>query len=221
MFSLPFTKPRLVLDASGATRFVNAPIMSRKELASTLTSPEGNPLLEHDFWFEPRDAAATWYRRIRVLQLADSVWRRYERKLTYRKLFTGEIPDAIEVTVAIVKLFAEEVREAGSIPLILMIPDRIRLDPHTARMPSPLIQRIRDERIDVIDMGLSFGQEVMTNGPAEYYVGGIGHNSPYGNQVFARYLEKELRPWIEQAHSLSRPAWPAERRAAETVKPPS
>jgi len=219
MSSLPFTKPRLVLDASGATRFVNVPIMSRDELVSTLTNPEANALLEHDFWFEPRDVAAFWYRRIRVFQLVESVWRRYERKLTYRKLLMGVTPDAIEVTVAIVKLFAEEVREAGSIPLVLMIPDRTSLDPDMGGDLLPLIQRFREEQIDVIDMGPSFGHEVMTNGPAEYYVDGIGHHSAYGNQVFARYLEEELRPWIEQAHFLPRPAQPAARKAVETAEP--
>ena len=121
--------------------------------------------------------------------------------------------------LAIVKLFAKEVREEGSIPLVMIIPDRTRLDLHKGEDAFPLTQRIRDERIDVIDMGLSFGQDVMTNGPAEYYVGGVGHHSPHGNQVFARYLEKELRPWIEQAHSLSRPTKPPERMAAETGEP--
>ncbi len=216
---LAFTKPRLVLDASGAPRFVNAPIMSRAELALTLTHPETNTLLEHDFWFDPRDATAFWYRRIRVLQMADSVWWRYQRKLTYKKLLSGEIPDAIEVSVAIAKLFAAEVRAAGSIPLVLVIPDRERLALGTEEQPFPLIQRIRDEQIGVIDMGPTFGHEVMTNGPAEYYVDGIGHQSPYGNRIFARYLEQELRPWIEQANSLSRPAQPPGRKATETLKP--
>ena len=156
MSSLPLTKPRLVLDVSGAPRFVNVPIMSREELVFTLTNPEANALSEHDFWFEQRDVATFWYRRIRVLQLVESVWRRYERKLTYRKLLMGVTPDAIEVTVAIAKLFAEEVREAGSIPLVLMIPDRTSLDPNMGGDLLPLIQRFREERIDVIDMGPSF-----------------------------------------------------------------
>lgn len=37
-------------------------------------------------------------------------------------------------------------------------------------------------------------------------MGRIGHHSAYGNQVFARYLEKELRPWIEKARVLLKEA---------------
>jgi hypothetical protein len=218
--TLPFTKPRLALDDDGAWRFVNLPVMSDDELVDTLTNPEGSPLLKYEFWYDPRDTAPSPYRRVRVLQLAESVWRRYQRKLTYRKIYTGEIPDGIEVTLAIVRLFAEEVHDAGSIPIVLMIPDRKRLDLQAGETTFPLVERMRAEGIDVIDMGPTFGYEIMTEGPARYYVGGVGHQSPFGNRVFARYLEKDLRPWIEKAHALSEET-PANKRdeRASTADP--
>lgn len=204
--TLAYTKPRLARDDAGGWRFVNAPTMSRDELVATLANPEGRPLLKYEFWYEPRDTRPSLYQRSRLLQLAASVWRRYQRKLIYNKIYTGEIPDGIDVTLAIVKLFAREVRDAGSIPIVLVIPDRKRLDLQAGTTPFPLVERMRAEGIDVIDTGPTFGREIMQNGAARYYVGGVGHQSPFGNEVFAQYLAKELRPWIEKAHALSEEA---------------
>src|SRR5262249_12857941 len=126
------------------------------------------------------------------------------RRQTYRKMYPGEIPYGIDVTLEIVKLFTKEVRDAGSIPLVLLIPDRRRLDMHVGEKPFRLVEAMRDAGIDVIDTGPTFGYEIMREGAARYYVDGVGHHSPFGNQVFARYLENELRPWIKKAHVLSK-----------------
>ena len=198
------TKPRLVLDAGGETKWVNSPIMSDDELVATLTTPEESPLLRYEYWYNPNETTLTLYRRVRLIQVAESIWRRYQRKQIYRKIFTGEIAEGIDVTVAIAKIFAKEVRDAGSIPIVLMIPDRTQLGMHVGEKPFPLVQRLRNAGIDVIDMGPTFGYEVMKEGAARYYVdGGTGHNSAFGNLRFAQYLEKELRPWIEKAKALS------------------
>ena len=202
--SIPMTKPRLVADAAGTWKFVNSPIMSDDELVATLTNPEGKPILKHEYWYDPDDTKLAPYRRLRVIQVVESVWRRYQIRQTHRTLYSGAVPDGIEVTLAIVKMFATEAHDAGSIPLVLLIPDRERLAVHAGDKPFPLIQALRDAGIEVIDMGPTFGYEVMKEGAAKYYVGGVGHHSPLGNQVFARHLERELRPWIKKAHALSK-----------------
>ena len=52
-------------------------------------------------------------------------------------------------------------------------------------------------------MGPSFGYEVMREGAGVGITWTVvGHNSAFGNLLFARYLEKELRPWIEKAKAL-------------------
>lgn len=203
--TLPLTKPRLVLDDGGPTRFVNYPVMSDEKLIATLTNPEESPLLHYEFWYNRDETIRTSYRRVRLIQFIESIWRRYQRKQIYRKIFTGEIPEGIDVTVAIAKIFAKEVRAAGSIPLVLMIPDRGHLDMAVGEKPFLLVQKLRDAGIDVIDMGPTFGAEVMKKGAAKYYVDGVGHNSPFGNKVFAHYLEKDLSPWIAKAKMLSKP----------------
>jgi hypothetical protein len=200
--SIPLTKPRLVLDADGAWKFVNSPIMSNEELIATLAHPEGKPLLKHEYWYDPDDTKLTPYRRLRAVQFAESVWRRYQLRQTHRKLYSGEVPDGIAVTLAIAKMFAQQARDAGSIPLVLLIPDGERLAMHVGENPFPLVQALRDAGIDIIDMGPTFGREVMKEGSAKYYVGGVGHHSAFGNQVFARLLERELRPWIRKAQGL-------------------
>lgn len=199
MSGLALTKPRLILDEGGSARFVNHPIMSDDELVATLTNPETSPILQYDYWYDNDETTITSYRKVRLIQIVEGVWRRYQRKLTYRKIYTGEIAEGLEVTLAIAESFAREVRDAGSVPIVLMIPDRKLLDLALGEEPFPLVQRLRNAGIDVIDMAPTFGKDVETHGPAKYYVDGVGHNSPFGNQVFARYLEKELRPWLEKA----------------------
>jgi hypothetical protein len=196
--SLPLTKPRLVLDEDGS-RFVNYPIMSEAQVVSTLTQPEKSPVLHYDYWYHYDDTVPTLSKDFRLVDVIESIWRRYHQKEVYRKILSGEIPNGIDLTVAIAKMFVKEVRDAGAIPLIAMIPDRNLLALELGDRPFPLVQRLRGEGLDVIDMALTFGYQVKEQGAAKYYVGGVGHNSPFGNQVFGRYLEKELRPWIRKA----------------------
>jgi hypothetical protein len=198
--SIPLTKPRLIPER-GATDFVNFPIMSEEGLVDTLAHPERNPVLRYEFWYNSRDAALTPFRTIRLIQVAETIWRHHERQQVNRKILSGEIPDGLDVTVTIAKLFANEVRDAGAVPLVLIIPDRQRLD--LGGKSFPLAARLKNAGIDVIDMGPTFGNEVKKEGPAKYYVDGVGHNSPFGNKVFASYLERELRPWIEKAKASS------------------
>jgi hypothetical protein len=191
-------KPRLVLDKDGRSRFVNYPIMSNDELAATVAHPEDKPILKYDFWYNHDETIVTPPRKIRLAQLVEGVWFRYERKLTYQKIFSGEISEGLDVTFAIAKQFADEVNVTGAIPIVLMIPDRTRLDMVLGSRSTPLIARMRDAGINVIDMGPTFGAKVKRDGPAKYYVDGIGHNNPYGNQVFAMDLDKELAPYVEK-----------------------
>jgi hypothetical protein len=173
--------------------------MSDEELTATLAHPEGNPILKYDYWYNHDKTIVTLLRSIRLVQIAEGVWYRYQRKLDYQKVFSGEISEGIDVTFAIAKKFADEVNATGAIPIVVMIPDRTRLDLVLGSKSTPLVERMRNAGINFIDMGPTFGSRVKMDGQAKYYVHGVWHNSPFGNQVFAAYLEKELAPYIEKA----------------------
>lgn len=197
-FGVSLNKPRLVLDKNG-DRFVNYPIMGNERLAATVAHPESNQILKHDFWYDHDETVLTPFRRVRLIQLAEGIWYRYQRKLTYQKVFSGEISEGLDVTFAIAKKFSDEVNATGAIPVVLMIPDRTRLDMVLGSKSIPLIERMRKAGINVIDLGPTFGAEVKRNGAEKYYVDGVGHNSPFGNRIFANYLDKELAPYIKRA----------------------
>ena len=162
-------KPRLVLEKNSKSRFVNYPIMSNDELAATVAHPEDKPILKYDFWYNHDETIVTPLRKIRLAQLIEGIWYRYERKLTYQKIFSGEISEGLDVTFAIAKQFADEVNATGAIPIVLMIPDRTRFDMVLGSKATPLIERMRHAGINVIDMGPTFGAEVKRNGQARYY----------------------------------------------------
>lgn len=197
-YAVSLSKPRLILGENGQSHFVNYPIMDNDELAATVAHPEGNSILEHDFWYDHSQTSVNLLRSIRLVQIAEGIWYRYKRKLTYGKLFSGEISEGLDVTFSIVKQFSDDVSATGAIPIVVMIPDRTRLDMVLGSKSTPLVARMRDAGINVIDMGPTFGAEVKRDGPAKYYVDGIGHHSPFGNQVFATALEKELAPFIDK-----------------------
>jgi hypothetical protein len=190
-------KPRLVLDEDGS-HFVNYPIMSNERLAATVAHPESNAILKYDFWYDHDQTTLSFFRRIRLVQLAEGIWYRYQRKLMYQKVFSGESSEGLDVTFAIAKRFSDEVIAAGAIPIVLMIPDRSRLDLVLGSKSTPLIKRMREAGINVIDLASTFGAEVKRNGPEKYYVDGVGHNSPFGNKIFAKYLDKELAPYVQR-----------------------
>jgi hypothetical protein len=196
-----FCKPRLVRDGS-EWKWVNAPIMSEAEYVAAVTHPEDAPLLRSDYWFHIEDTTPSLIRSFRLTGLLSSAWRRNQQRLTYQRLLTGEDHQAIDVTVEIARRFSEDVKAAGSIPLIVIIPDRERLALHTGPKPWVMVQALREAKLDVIDTGPTFGAEVQKAGPANYYVNGVGHHSPFGNQSFAQHLQRELSPWLEKAQAL-------------------
>ena len=56
---------------------------------------------------------------VRILQFIESVWWRYQVKQMRKKIYSGEIPDGIDVTVVIAKLFVKDVHNAERPQLLL------------------------------------------------------------------------------------------------------
>jgi len=199
------SKPRMVLEqgvdeagrAAPSLEVLNSPVMARDELIETLSAPESHPLLSNDYWYRPEETRPRWYQELRVLQLAESLWTAFERKRERERLYSGDDPAGIELTVAIARQFAREVRECGSTPLVLMIPMREQLAQQLEGEPVPLVQSLRREGLDVLDMGPPMARASRARGERLYTAS--GHQSAEGNQVFAELLGKELDRWIQSA----------------------
>ena len=190
-------KPRL-LDAGGTLRTLNSPVMSLDELVATLTEPEAHPLLADERWYLPDESRPTALQSLRSVRIAESLVALWGRKQARERMYSGEDRSAIEITAAIAEAFAREVREAGSTPLVVLIPMRELLAQHTAAQPFPLVAELRARGLDVLDLGPTFGRTVLQLGNERMYVA-QGHYTAEGNRLLATALQEQLGPWVEGA----------------------
>jgi hypothetical protein len=190
-------KPRFVLEG-GALAVVNSPVMDQDELVATLTAPESRPLLAHERWYSARETSPTLLQTLRSVRIAQSILSLYERKQLRARLYSGEDPAAIEITVAIAAQFAREVREAGSTPLIALIPMRDLLAQHTSPQTFPLVAALRAAGLEVLDLGPTFGRRALELGESRVYIA-QGHHTPEGNRLLAAALAEQLQPHIDAA----------------------
>lgn len=82
--------------------------------------------------------------------------------------------------MAIAEQFAQQVRQAASTPLIVVLPDA----------------RAARARLDVLDLGPSFGRTVIELGAARICIR-QRHHAPESNRLIAAAIEEPLRPGIE------------------------
>lgn len=190
-------KPRLV-RRGGELVTVNAPVMGADELIATLTEPESHPILADERWYETATTQPTLLQNLRSVRIVESVYELYDRKQQRARLYSGEDPAAIDITVAIAEQFAREVEAAGATPLILMLPMRDLLAQHTGPQPFPLVAALRARGLDVLDLGPSFGRKALELGDERIYIR-HQHHTPEGNRLIAQALTAELAPWIAAA----------------------
>lgn len=198
-----FMSKPMMIEEGGALTVINSPTMEEDELIATLTHPETNPILVHDFWYRNDETQRRHYQSVRALRTAGSLFTLLERRRTRARIYSGAEPAGIEITVAIAEQFARDVRAAGSTPLVLLFPMRDLLDRHTASEPFPLVKTLREHGLEVIDIDPAFGREARTHGVEPLFTE-QGHLSPTGNKWLARELASELRPWIEAAQHRPR-----------------
>ncbi|HUR27638.1 MAG TPA: hypothetical protein VM509_05580, partial [Planctomycetota bacterium] len=191
------SKPRMLLE-DGALRVINSPVAEGDELTATLAEPESHPLLAHDFWYRAEETQPKAFQAVRVFRVAESMLSALGRKRERMRLYTGANPAGIDITVAIARQFSADVRAAGATPLVLIIPMRDLLGMHTAVPPFPLVRRLREQGLDVIDLGPRIAAAVKERGAAALYARS-GHHSIEGNRVLAAALLAELQPWFSRA----------------------
>lgn len=188
-------KPRI----TSGKEVINSPVIDNEKLANLLSNPnEKTAILDYEYWFDPYMVQDRFYRKSKLVQLVESVYFLYQRKLTRDMLYTGENPEGINVTVAIAELFSEEVKQSGAIPIIMIIPMQDLLAMHTAKAPFPLVKALKERGLNVIDLGPTLGK-ILQKGDASYYTN-TRHHSETGNRQLAHYLMEELKPWIDKVN---------------------
>ena len=114
-----------------------------------------------------------------------------QRRALRQRLYTGEVPDGIALTVAIAERFRDAVERTGAHPVVLLIPMRELLDLHAAPDGFPLVPALRARGLDVVDLGPPIAAAVREDGPECCFLDD-GHLSPQGNARVAAWLAAYL-----------------------------
>ncbi len=198
VLSESFVSKPMMVPGLRALRVLNSPTMQSDELLAALTQPEAHQLVARDFWYSESEMQPKLYQNSMACRVVGSFYSQLERKRTRARIYSGVEPAGIAITVAIADQFSREVRAAGATPLVLMIPMRELLAEQSGTTPLPLVAALREQGIDVLDLGAAVGREALAHG-ADTLFTAQGHLSPEGNRLLAKDLERELRPWIEAA----------------------
>jgi hypothetical protein len=205
-------KPRFVLE-EGGLRLVEPPPSTAETLIAALADPLASPWLREEHWlFAYETVRAPWHRS-RLLRLGASLCNYHLRREMRQRIYDGEDAEALELAVAIAAAFDEEVRAAGSVPLVLIFPMKDLLADYGGERVLPLTRELRAHGLDVIDLAPVFARASAADGSAAYFQSGraVGHLTEAGNALVARSLHEALEPWCRSIRLGLRSVHVAER----------
>ena len=196
------SKPRIIFEKN-KLQVINSPVTNHNNLISVLLEPSNNSLLKYDYWYDLENTKERTLYNLHSFRVFCSFKAHCNRVEKIKKIYSGELPDGINITVTIAEQFSKEVLAKGSIPLILIIPTRDQPDLYEKGRPYQLVQTLKDKNINFIDLGPSLGSEIKEakltgEGVSKYYVD-YSHHRPYGNQRMAHYIKSDITPWIQEA----------------------
>ncbi len=196
---IPLTKPVFVADESGALVLLENPFADFQALRDTLLNdPNGflDVVCPHDYYCD----------RARYQPMALDVFKsfRFLRTLAYevRHVNAQELSasrdQAVErVNWLLIQMFVEEVMRNGSVPIVLLFPERTSLEAHEKGQWTFYragVTFLQEQGIQVIDLGPAFVEAKKTQNLnyRDYYVADGGHFNALGNQIVSQTVLAHL-----------------------------
>lgn len=181
-----WAKPRFVPGAGGELRLVNSPVPQGVDLVTAVSDPANWPGIAHEKWYEPTLSYKYITDNSRVFRTLRGVLYARERQLARRRIYSGEDPEGIAITVGIARLFAAEVQATGAVPLVAIMPMRDLLDEWSGEDEFPLAVALEKAGLNVVDLFPA----ARAAGPGAFLPS--GHLTPVGNAALAAELQKVL-----------------------------
>jgi hypothetical protein len=187
------TKPRFVLDKRGHLQFVPIPKLTADNYADFIRNPEH--YLHHDYFVPGGPSGAqklsfpyTWS----ILKAHKFFYDRYI--LGYKSYLQfyrpGHPSHAFPLMMAIIRQFIHEANIRGKHPIVLIFPtDEDFREYHQHFVYDPLIQALKQENIEYIDLGTELLKKLGDRNYMELFLGGQYHhfNEP-GNKLVAQII---------------------------------
>ena len=195
----PLSKPRFVLRPDQTLALIPNPLPHREDLVRLMEHPtDVRALGRLDDWYPTAVYENPLYDKSASLRVEEAVWRRLRRRYFDRnRLFRGgvinEHSSAFALQVALFRAFSEAARARGTIPIMLMLPDRSSVERIRRGAPpvyAPLEETLARQGLTVWDGADAFRPaRVSTDSLFAPFL----HYSPLGNRVLARWLARRLQ----------------------------
>jgi len=186
-------KPRLTLDARGALELrVDDWVGSRRLLLEALARPDAlaGRLLEFERWRQPGDLERPAWFALRSLRALASLQRKLRARELRRATALDLDDEAVRLSSAIARAFADAARASGAEPVIVLLPQREFLASHPGgERALPIVARLRAEGLRVVDVSPAFA----AGAQSELFLPS-GHYTAAGNAAVARALAAEFAP---------------------------
>lgn len=197
---LPLFKPRFVLRPGGELEYVPSPVRVPADYARYLDHPDSVIALGRgDAWYEPAIYENPLYDLSATVRLFTGLWikvrRRYfdDDRLVRNGVF-NRASTAFALQTALFQDFAAKARAAGTVPLIIIFPDResiVRRQRGLAPIFAPLLDDLRARGIEYLDLTEAFLARGAAQRLDDWFMP-LGHYSPSANRIVAEWLGPRL-----------------------------
>jgi len=202
---LVFSKPRFFLNRNGELGLVNSPVIPPEKVADVMKNLHSSPLARYEYWYNPKNYSNSPIFNSRLISLAYTLLTKKQHRPGGRHDNRGDLSywdiegEPMRVSIAILRKFVREVREEGSIPIILHIPKSNHIECLAKHGVSPpqyqVLNELKEEGVWVVD-------------PAPEMIGKHrlfkhSHYSSKGGQIVARVLADAILEILEEEKELN------------------
>jgi len=119
---IPFSKPRYILEGD-RLRLINSPALPLDQIVSTMQNMQSWPLAKHEWFYDPDAQSPPAWQWSRLLLLISNVFQLQQPIRQSRSVYELSAEPAL-VTLRLMKLFAEDVRDHDADFLIVHLPTK-------------------------------------------------------------------------------------------------
>ena len=195
---IPLFKPRFMLEGNTLKLLPN-PLPLLSDYDRLLMEPETVTRLgQHDHWYKPAIYENPLYDLSATVRLTVTLGLHvYDRYLDPNRLWKGgqfnPSSEAFRLQLAIFHKFADEIKQTGAMPLIVLFPERdsiLRVRAGSSTFYASLAAKLLEMGVPYLDLIEAFRSD--TTGPVDSFFMPGGHYSRRGNEIIAQWLLQQL-----------------------------
>ena len=195
---IPLFKPRFMLEGNTLKLLPN-PLPLLSDYDRLLMEPETVTRLgQHDHWYKPAIYENPLYDLSATVRLTVTLGLHvYDRYLDPNRLWKGgqfnPSSEAFRLQLAIFHKFADEIKQTGAMPLIVLFPERdsiLRVRAGSSTFYASLAAKLLEMGVPYLDLIEAFRSD--TTGPVDSFFMPGGHYSRRGNEIIAQWVLQQL-----------------------------